>query len=140
MKLKKTLGVVLVTLLSMLPIVGYAAEKINLSDYETLGLKETLKSEEMKEEVESNLTYKAYITISNEIHEEATFYTYEEAKEWCDMAHTEIEEYEYDDGIQYIAYILIGGDIHDSAEFDTKEEAEKWCDAMTTEIEEVFEE
>lgn len=50
MKLKKTLGVVLVTLLSMLPIVGYAAEKVNLSDYETLGLKETLESEKMKEE------------------------------------------------------------------------------------------
>lgn len=61
MKIKKALGVVLVTLLSMLPIIGYAAEKINVADYETLGFRETLKSEEITEE------FKNYSESDNQV-------------------------------------------------------------------------
>ena len=53
--MKKLLGYIVAGLLLVMPTVTFAVEKIDLKDYETMGLKETLASEEMEL---SNADYK----------------------------------------------------------------------------------
>ena len=46
--MKKILGYIVATLLLVMPVVTFAASKIDINDFETMDFKETLKSEEME--------------------------------------------------------------------------------------------
>ncbi len=59
--MKKVLGYIVAGLLLLMPVVTFAAEKVDLANYETMGLKETLESEDMK------ISYDKYVETDDQV-------------------------------------------------------------------------